>query len=582
MQTETKRSRNERLRGQLEQERSSFLAHWRELGDYVMPRRPRFTVTDNNRGDRRNQKIIDSTATMAARTLSSGMTSGITSPARPWFKLTTPDPDLSESGVVKSWLYETQTRMNTVFGKSNLYEMLPSLYIDMAVFGTGALLAEEDFDQVIRFYSIPIGSYCISVDARGKANVFLRRFRMTVRQVVDKFGDPESKEGSRDAEGKRQFSSLIQNAVDMNQWETWVEIVHLIQPNEEYDESAALSKHKKFSSCYYEMSVGDREVKSDDGTYLRESGYDNFPVFVTRWSKNADDVYGTDCPGMVALGDIKALQLMHKRKAQAIDKMVNPPLQAPSSMRTEKLSILPGEVNYVDAREGMQGIRAVHDVNFRINELMNDIEAHQRRIKEAFFADLFLAISQDDRLERATATEINERREEKLLALGPVLEQLNQDLLDPLVDLTYIFMDRQGLIPPVPQELDSVALKVEYTSVMAQAQKLVNVAGAERFLNFYGQLLQLDQEAVDYVDGQVLLSGYGETISLMPGIVRSKEDVDAIKAQKAQQARQAQMAQTLPAMAKSAKDLAGADTSGDNALTQLMGKATAGQLAPQR
>ena len=581
MEKETKRARYEKLRGQLENERSSFLSHWRELGDYILPRRPRFTTTDNNRGDRRNQKIIDSTATMAARTLSSGMTSGITSPARPWFKLTTPDPDLAESGVVKSWLYETQTRMNTVFGKSNLYEMLPSLYSDMATFGTGALLAEEDFDQVIRFYSIPVGSYCIAVDARGKANVFMRKFRMTVRQVVEKFGDPENMEGPGDQEGKK-FSSLVRNAWSLGQQETWVDVVHLIQPNEEYEPDEALSKHKKFSSCYYECAVGDREVKANEDTYLRESGYDNFPVFVTRWSKNADDVYGTDCPGMIALGDIKALQLMHKRKAQAIDKMVNPPLQAPSSMRTEKLSILPGEVNYVDAREGMQGIRAVHDVNFRINELMDDIDAHQRRIKEAFFADLFLAISQDERRERATATEINERREEKLLALGPVLEQLNQDLLDPLVDLTYIFMERQGLIPPVPEELGGVALKVEYTSVMAQAQKLVSVAGSERFLNFYAQLLQLDPEAVDYVNGHVLLGGYGETISLMPGIVRSQEDVDAIKAQKAQQARAAQMAQTLPAMAGAAKDLAGADMSGDNALTQLMGKASAGQLAPQR
>ena len=156
---ETRRQRFEKLRGQLTLDRASFLSHWRELGENILPRRPRFFTADNNRGDRRNGRIIDSTAVFAARTLASGMTSGITSPARPWFKLTTQDPDLAESSAVKDWLNQVQNRMNTVFGRSNLYEVLPTAYGDMGVFGTSVIYAEEDFDQVVRFWSIPIGSY---------------------------------------------------------------------------------------------------------------------------------------------------------------------------------------------------------------------------------------------------------------------------------------------------------------------------------------------------------------------------------------------------------------------------------------
>ena len=92
------------LRAQLENERASFLSHWKSLADFILPRRPKFNTYDVNRGERRSQNIIDSTATLASRTLRSGMMGGVTSPARPWFKLTTPDPDLAESGEVKNWL----------------------------------------------------------------------------------------------------------------------------------------------------------------------------------------------------------------------------------------------------------------------------------------------------------------------------------------------------------------------------------------------------------------------------------------------------------------------------------------------
>ena len=47
---------------------------------------------------------------------------------------------------------------------------------------------------------------------------------------------------------------------------------------------------------------------------------------------------------MDALGDIKQLQLEQKRKAQAIDKNVNPPMIADPSMKNEPASLLPGAV----------------------------------------------------------------------------------------------------------------------------------------------------------------------------------------------------------------------------------------------
>lgn len=118
MAAETLKEQLQKQQAQLTNDRSSFDPHWRELSDFINPRGSRFLVTDVNRDDRRNTKIVDPTATTAARTLSSGMMSGITSPARPWFKLATPDPDMMDYGPVKLWLEVVQRRMNEVFNKS--------------------------------------------------------------------------------------------------------------------------------------------------------------------------------------------------------------------------------------------------------------------------------------------------------------------------------------------------------------------------------------------------------------------------------------------------------------------------------
>lgn len=578
----TKREEYELLRTQLRMERESFISHYREIGDHLLPRRLRISVSDVNKGDRRNNKIIDSTATLSLRTLRSGMMSGITSPARPWFRLTTPDPEMAEFGRVKDWLHLVSQRMTTVFLRSNLYNTLPVLYGDIGGFGTGAMGVEEDFDSVLRCMSFPIGSYMIAKDYRGKVNVFFREFRMTVRQLVEQFGerDPQTNEICWD-----NFSVHVRNLWQDGARETWIDVCHVIAPNPEFDPNRLHSKYKRFASCYYEAGTmgGEKSnyMSSDPGRILRESGYNYFPVLVPRWEVSGEDVYGTDCPGMASLGDIKALQLMQKRKSQGIEKMVNPPMVGPSTLKTTKASILPGDITYTDERDGQKGFRPAHEVNIRLSELREDIQDHQDRIRRSFFEDLFLMLSQSDRRD-ITAREIEERHEEKLLALGPVLEQLNQDVLDPLIDLTFDFMMEQGMIPPPPPELEGVPLRVEYISIMAQAQKLVGIAGVERFASFVGQLQAAtgDPAVMDKVDVDQMIDVYGDLTSVPPGIIRPDEAVASIRQSRAR-AQQAQAAATMVREgAGAARDLSQADMSGDNALTRMIKEANAGALAP--
>jgi len=578
---ESRRKKYELLRSQLDQDRSTFISHWSELGNYILPRRPRFTLTDRNRGERKNQKIIDSTATLAARTLRSGMMSGVTSPARPWFRLTTEDPAIAERGDVKLWLNEVTQLMRTVFLRSNVYNTLPIVYGDLGTFGTAAMLVEEDFDgDVVRTYAFPIGSYFLGNDEKLQVRVFIRDLSMTVRQIVEKFGRKE--DGEIDWTN---ISKSVRYAWENGNRETWVDVAHVIVPNEDYRMDSPVSTQKRYRSCYYErgsMSGSPPSYASEvEDKFLRESGYDYFPVLAPRWEIVGEDVYGVDCPGMAALGDVKQLQLGERRVMQAIEKMVNPPMVAPTSMKRAVASILPSDITYVDERDGQKGFRPAHEVNPRVAELEQKQEQVRLRVRRAFFEDLFLMLANTDR-RQITAREVQERHEEKLLALGPVLEQLNQDLLDPLIDIVFDIMVNQEFVPEPPEAIQGSKLKIEYISVMAQAQKLVDVAGMERFGMMVGDMAKAtgDPTFLDKIDMDQFVDVYSDRLGIPPDVVRSDEAVEDMRAARAAaQRKQAEM-ENAREVTGAVKDLSETKVNGGSALDELVSMSRAGALTP--
>ena len=565
----TKRERLQAQLNQLKAERQSFEPRWKELGELILPTRPRFLADDTNRGDRASDEILDSTATYAAGTLEAGMMSGITSPARPWFRLSTPEPELGEFASVKEWLHVVTQRMNAVLLRSNIYQSLSTLYADLGTFGTAALYIEEDLDDVIRSHVFPIGSYWFSVSAKGKPDTFAREMRMTVKQIVMEFCKKSGK-----AYDLSNVSTRVKQLWDEGKYEQWIDVIHQIGPNPEYDESQIAAKHKRFESIYYEAS-------NQDGTdtYLRESGYDRFPVLIPRWKVTGQDVYGTSCPGMAVLPDVKQLQIGESRALQALELMVSPPMVADPALANQDLSILPGNVTYSAEESGTNKFRPAFEVRLPLDQLEAKQEQVRQRINRGFYADLFLMLSNLQRRD-ITAREIEERHEEKLLALGPVLERLNQELLDGLIDLIFDYMGMQNLIPEPPEELQGQALKVEYISILAQAQKSVAIGGIERFAQFALGLMSGtgDASVMDKVDLDQMLDEHAESIGVSPRIVRSDEKVEEMRQGRAQAQAQAQQVAMAREQAATAKDLSQTDTSGDNALTQMQRMAQAGAL----
>ena len=539
-------------RGALFTERASWMPQYRELSRNIMPRTGRFLATDRNKGDKRHNSIIDSTTTRALRVLAAGLMAGMTSPARPWFRLGTNDPDLMEYGPVKTWLSDVTRGMQSIFSKSNTYRSLHTLYEELGAYGTGVSIALPDFEDVLRHYPTTCGEYMIAADHRGEVNALYREFDMTVSALVGQFGVQNVSQGVK---------SMFDKGHNLD---AWVTVLHVIEPRADRDPASKLARDMPFTSNY--MEVGS-DTANNMG-FLRESGFKRFPALAPRWHTAGGDIYGNS-PGMEALGDTKQLQHGQLRKAQAIDYKVKPPLQIPVAMKNLPLATLPGGVMYHDQTGPHNGIRTAFDVNLDITGQLEDIRDVRERINKTFYVDLFLMLAQADSTRQpVTAREIAERHEEKLLMLGPVLERLHNELLKPFIDLTFDRMIDAGIVPPPPEEMQGQDLNVDFISMLAQAQRAIGVSSVDRLLQTVGTIATFQHQAgmspgaMDKLDFDGIVDAYGDMLGVDPNLIVGNEQVAIVRQQRAQAAAQQAQAAAIPAAAGAAKALG--DTDAEN------------------
>lgn len=537
----------------LRNERSSWISHWREISEYQQPRAGRFVSSDRNRGDKKHNHIVDSTAIRASRILAAGMMSGMTSPARPWFALELDDRDMMEHAPVKHWLHDTARVLRSIFAASNTYRTLHTMYTELGLFGTAANVVVDDFENVIHNHPLTIGEYCLATNPSGTVNTLTREFQMTVAQMIDEFGEENCSQAVRDLYRRQAYDQ-------------WMDVVHVIQPRRGRDSSKRDAKNMPWESLYFEPGSAPGEDK-----FLRESGFKRFPVLAPRWEVVSNDTYGHS-PGMECLGDVKQLQHQQTRKGQAIDYMVNPPLVVPTAYKEATSSRLPGGVMFVDnPGGGNNAVRSAFDVNLNLQHLLEDINDVRERVRGAYYADMFLMLANGD-TGTMTATEVAERHEEKLLMLGPVLERLHNELLSPLIDLTFDRALAAGILLPAPPEMQGMELKVNFISVLAQAQRAVAAQGVDRLLGAVGQLATIKPEIVDKVDFDQVVDDYAEMYGVNPKIIVPDDAVATLREQRAQQMAAQQAAAAAPVAADTAKTMGETNVQGvQDVMNGLMG-----------
>lgn len=534
---------------ELELLREDVKGFWREVADFILPQRYVWLLSETERRRKvsRNPNLLTGRGTKAARVLASGMLNGVTSPSRPWFKLRLRRFPEDQNYKVRRWLDEVERRMLITMAQTNFYGSLAIMYLDLAVFGTNATLIYEDHRHVFRCYSCSLGEFFLGVDATGIVNRFGREFVYTVDQCVSRFGIENVPDAVAEAY-KRGGSGLFGKLT----------VRHLMEP---YDGS--LPKVPK-SSTYQEIYWLSGYEK---GNVLSVGGYNEKPGIFPRWEVTGNDAYGTS-PGMDALADIIQLQQEVKRKAQSLDYANMPPILADIQLQGKPTAFLPGSKTFIAGANNF-GAKPIYTVNPNINDLTLDIKEVEQRIQEIFHNDLFAMISNLDTVR--TATEIDARREEKLVLLGAVLERFENEALDPAISRIYGIMSRANLLPPPPEGLAGEELDIQYVSILSSAQSAVGTAPMERWLQFIAQIIPIKPELSNIPNWEDLIRDYGRDIGVKAKHINSKEEVaEATQAQE-QIMQMRELANTGTQLATGAKTLSETDVGGGaNALQQLL------------
>jgi len=533
-----------RLKG-LGADRLTYESTWQDVAQYQCPERGCFQSKGDkpNDGNKSFSLIIDDSATQAGAVLVSGIRGGLSSPSSPWLRLSLADTGFMswaanrKTGQTMNWLQSVQKGIYRVLAQSNFYSAIYNVYAEQAFFGTGPIFIEESPATMVRFRSLTAGEYYMARNADGIVDTLYRSYWMTGEQVTTKWPGKGSNDIKSDA-GK----------------ESWFKITHCVQPNKAHKPDNLDSF--PFESIYYETNTDE---------ILKKGGFFEFPCPAPVWERIGSNVYGSSYPGRRQLGNVKMLQTLHSKNLRAIDKQVDPP--------TKSTSAFSGSVDHrpggnTPGLNEKDSLTALYQVQYDNSGVISTIRDTREQIKLGFHNDLFILLLGD----RATAQEVVEKKEEKLIQLGPVIENQFTDGLDPILHRVFGIMQRNGAVPPIPMEMADVEgtdIKIEYISLLAQAQKLAGVQSIDRALGLVGGMVTMFPEATDNIDPDATIREYYEMVGVPPRMLRPLDEVANIREGRRQAQEENAALMREQAAAGMAKDLSQTDTEGKNALTDM-------------
>ena len=532
----------QKRRKQLEEIFNVIKPDLQELADYFSPRSVNFIARNIRRPIVKNKKIIDSTPLIALRNFTSGMMSGATSPTNRWFKTSFSEFDLNKDYYLKTWCHKQEELTRKILYSSNFYQILPEAYRQLGIFGFSALSLESDYDNVVNFKVLPLGSYYYAKNSKGKVDTFCRVYMETAKNIVQKYP----------------------NAVDDELLETsktnpqkLFEITHFVEENQFYRQRRLSSRFSKYVSVV---------ILNNKNVFLSKRGFDKFPYVVFETGFSSDIDYPQDSPGINALADVKQLMTMVKEYAKAVKKIVCPTYKGPATLKNKKMADVPGA--YIEEDENGRGISPVYEVNPRILELKQEKDELKNAIKEHFYNDLFAMILSTAQRGR-TATEVNELKEEKMVLLSPLLEQIHSGLRE-ILNWIYDEELRVGILEPLKEKYRNNRFQIEFVSSLAQAQKVANISSIERFTTFVSNIANaIDPVLKSKLNAENIVEDYATYANINPNHLISKIEMDKLRQEVKTQSSQQSQIEMLKQGSQIIQNMGGIDSYGSDLLARF-------------
>jgi hypothetical protein len=553
--------------------RTSWWMHWGMLAANILPRRYHWLITPSQmtRGLPINQDVVDSTPAQAVAVAAAGMMDGLSSPTKIWFKFKPAVPGFEPDTAGQRWINEVQHRVYEILAGSNYYDCKHQQYEDQIVFGTAPMFIYEHRKSVINCQNSCAGEYYCYTAADHSIGSIYREFTQTVTQIVEGWG-PKAVEGTDVA--------TMWNTKGANLDSEKI-VAHSIEPNFPVSSQDFLKPRLGVipGGYAYREVYWLRGMPSPRPLSFR--GFHEQPFMCPRWNTRSNDPYGRS-PGMDALPDVRQLHQMVRRLNEATDKGIRPPMQADVAMKNEPSSLLPGRVTYVPNLTQSTGMKPMYEVDVRFIEfLWKIIEDTRQHVREWFFNDVFMMISQMEGVQPRNELELNERRGEKLLRLGPVIERnLREDAKG--INRVLAIMTRRGMIPPQPASLKGIPIEIAFVSKLALIQQAAVTGSMERVLAMAGKMEGVMPGTLDNISKDKFIRDYGEKLDFPPAdwsdeqtMAQTRQSRDQAQ-QKALQAHQ--IKELTPALAAAGKNLGDTDVGGgQSALQAMLGTQSAGR-----
>lgn len=534
---------------QMASRRGVWETHWREVSERVRPNQNFFQQRQRPEGDKRNEKIFDDTAPLALPKFAAAVISMAFPATQTYHKMTTHDDDLATVSAVRKYLDQVNNLLFKVrySPSANFQSQSGETVLDIGAFGTGILFIDDVLGLGIRYKSFPLAESYIAEDAHGRVDTLHRKFELTAHQAVTMFGLDKLPES-------------IQKAYEKDKTEKFW-FLHCVKPNPEKVNSRRDYRGMDFYSCY---------IAFEDRQTLSEGGFRTFPFAVPRFETSPREVYGRG-PAMKVLPTIKTINEAAKTILRAGQKVVEPPIMLTEDASLQAFNVRPNALNYGYVDNNGRPMAIPFHTEARVDIGLDLINSWREAINDAFFVTLFRILVEEPQI---TATEAMLRAQEKGQLLAPTMGRIQTELLGPLIARELDILNHAGALPPMPDELIKAGglIKIEYQSPLNQAQRAGSGIGIMQTIQAVAPLAQVDPSVMLIFDMEAAAREIASINGVPESILRSDEDIAALKEQQAQAAQAQQLLAAAPVAASAAKDFAQASS---------MAGSSPGQAAPQ-
>ena len=529
-------------------QRELYKATWDDVGDYLNIYRQYRTSA----GAKKTTKIYSSRPLRSHQVLIAGLYSLLTSPSVPWAAIEMRSKALNKLSNVKRWLENSMGTLYTQYSNSGLYNCMSEFYRDLSSYSIADIYADEGKEPgTFRFETVSPYDFTYAENGSREVDTVFREISLTAKQAFDEFPGAT-------------FNDALQSILTEGGERVYTEkfpFLHVTKPRKDRSVFGKSALNMPFASYYVDVKAGE---------IVDESGYREFPHAVARWEKPSNEPYG-QCPGMIALPDIKTINKRKYNMLMAEEKVLNPPLDIPEGYKG-RINTSPGGLNF---REGGQDRIQPLNIAGRMDYSREMLEYDLQQVDTAFFVDIFQMLATIER--EMTAYEVSKREAERMLMFGPVVGRLTHETLAKLIVRTFNMAQRMGLFEDPPDEIQGQPWDIVYISPLARAQRAAQGQSLQGALGFLLPLAQVFPAVLDNFDGDKITSYVFELYGCPTDLLVPEEDRDQIRQNRAQQQAMEGRMQIMERLASSA---GAAGKANIDTLKALTGGAVGGEGVP--